>query len=101
MINCQGCHLADGTGKKNGQRAQYERRGYTNFWAVPGGREFLVQVPGSANAPLNDAELAELLNWMLESLSTDKREGSTSKSFFALYRAGSEKNYDRRCWLML
>jgi hypothetical protein len=36
---------------------------------VAGGREFLVQVPGSANAALNDAALAEVLNWMLPQLS--------------------------------
>ncbi|GAA6150659.1 c-type cytochrome [Pseudoteredinibacter isoporae] len=79
MINCQGCHLADGTGKAGSVPSM--KGELHKFLAVPGGREFLVQVPGSANAPLNDAELAELLNWMLESLSTDKREGSTSKSF--------------------
>ena len=33
---------------------------------MPGGREYLVQVPGSASAPITDAELAALLNWMIE-----------------------------------
>lgn len=42
------------------------------FLGVPGGREFLVQVPGSANAALNDAQLAELLNWMLPTLSAEQ-----------------------------
>jgi hypothetical protein len=35
------------------------------FLLVPGGRQYLVQVPGSANAPVSDKKLAELLNWML------------------------------------
>jgi hypothetical protein len=35
------------------------------FLRVPGGREFLVQVPGVAQAPLDDAALAGVLNWML------------------------------------
>ena len=35
------------------------------FLAVEGGREFLVQVPGSAQSPLTDQELADTLNWML------------------------------------
>ncbi len=35
------------------------------FTNVPGGREYLVRVPGVAAAPLSDADLAELLNWLL------------------------------------
>ncbi len=40
-----------------------------NFLHVPGGRDFLVRVPGSANAALDDAALAELLNWILVTMS--------------------------------
>jgi hypothetical protein len=36
---------------------------------TPAGRRFLVQVPGSAQSTLSDAELAEVLNWMVENLS--------------------------------
>jgi hypothetical protein len=32
---------------------------------VPGGREVLAQVPGVAQAPLDDAALAAVLNWVL------------------------------------
>jgi hypothetical protein len=32
---------------------------------VPGGREYLVRVPGSAQSPLTDSSLAEVLNWMI------------------------------------
>ena len=35
------------------------------FLTVPGGREYLVQVPGSATSSLDDAELTLLLNWMV------------------------------------
>jgi hypothetical protein len=35
------------------------------FTNVSGGREYLARVPGVATAPLTDAELAELLNWIL------------------------------------
>jgi hypothetical protein len=35
------------------------------FTNVPGGREYLARVPGVATAPVADAELAELLNWIL------------------------------------
>jgi hypothetical protein len=33
---------------------------------VPGGREFVQRVPGSATAALDDQRLARVLNWMLD-----------------------------------
>ena len=69
MLNCQGCHLPDGDGAGDVPRM----KGFVgNFLKVPGGRKFLVQVPGSANAPLDDARLAGLLNWMLAEISADQ-----------------------------
>jgi mono/diheme cytochrome c family protein len=62
MLQCQGCHLADGTGAP-GSVPSLE--GLERFLAVPGGREYLVRVPGSAQSPLSDLELAAVLNWML------------------------------------
>jgi hypothetical protein len=35
------------------------------FLGVEGGRAFLIRVPGSANAALDDEALAEVINWML------------------------------------
>ena len=35
------------------------------FLRVPGGREYLGQVPGVSTAALDDKQLAELLNWTL------------------------------------
>ncbi|MDP7152824.1 MAG: hypothetical protein QF483_09720 [Gammaproteobacteria bacterium] len=64
MIHCQGCHLPDGAGKPpdvpsfTGQLAEFLR--------VEGGRAYLVQVPGTANALLDDQAVAKLLNWMVE-----------------------------------
>ena len=62
-LNCQGCHRPDGTGSAettpslSGEAAK--------FLSVPEGREYLSRVPGVATSPLGDAQLAELLNWML------------------------------------
>ena len=64
MLNCQGCHLPDGSGFPARQVPDL-RNQLGRFLSVPGGREFLVQVPGSAQTALNDADLARLLNWML------------------------------------
>ena len=36
-----------------------------DFLKVPGGREYLVDVPGVAASSLTDAEVAEVLNWLL------------------------------------
>jgi hypothetical protein len=35
------------------------------FLTVPGGREYLGRVPGVATSPLSNADLSELMNWML------------------------------------
>jgi mono/diheme cytochrome c family protein len=64
MLECQGCHGADGAGHPGsvprlaGQVADFLR--------VPGGREYLIRVPGSAQSSLGDAELAEVLDWIVQ-----------------------------------
>lgn len=35
------------------------------YLRVPRGREYLMRVPGASQAPLSDAELALLLNWIV------------------------------------
>ena len=62
-LHCQGCHLADGTGTPGKVPALAGALG--PFLRVDGGRAFLARVPGVANAPIDDAELATLLNWTL------------------------------------
>ncbi len=63
MLQCQGCHRADGTG--TGDEVPAIAGQVSRFLHVEGGREFLVRVPGVASAPLGDADLAALVNWML------------------------------------
>ena len=63
MLECQGCHLGDGSGAPG--RVPDLRDSVGRFLTVPGGREYLVRVPGAAQSPLGDAELAEVLNWMV------------------------------------
>jgi mono/diheme cytochrome c family protein len=62
-LNCQGCHRDDGSGTPGSVPALAGSVG--RFTAIAGGREFLVRVPGVAQSPLDDAALAEVLNWML------------------------------------
>ena len=68
-LNCQGCHRADGTGTAGSVPALAGSVG--TFLRVPGGREFLVRVPGVAQAALDDAALADVLNWILERFGRD------------------------------
>src|SRR5262249_10272833 len=62
-LNCQGCHRADGAGTPGSVPPL--AGSVARFLSVPGGREYLVQVPGVAQAPLDDATLAAVVNWML------------------------------------
>jgi hypothetical protein len=64
-LHCQGCHLADGTGMP-GKIPPLANGALAPFLRVSGGREFLARVPGVANAPLGDAELATLLDWTID-----------------------------------
>jgi mono/diheme cytochrome c family protein len=63
MMECQGCHLADGSGEINSIPTLHNN--IAKFPAVPGGREYLVQVPGVASSSLSDQEITAVLNWML------------------------------------
>lgn len=63
MLKCQGCHHPDGTG--NAVNTPPLKGEVARFLAVPGGREFLGRVPGVASTDLDDARLAQLLNWTL------------------------------------
>ena len=63
ILKCQGCHRPDGSGdaKSNPPMNGIVAR----FLHVPGGRDYLGRVPGVATVNLDDARLADLLNWTL------------------------------------
>jgi mono/diheme cytochrome c family protein len=73
ILNCQGCHQADGSGLPDNVPSMRDFAG--KFLQVPGGRAFLVQVPGSSNSPLSNAALAELLNWILITMNAELVDG--------------------------
>lgn len=65
-LHCQGCHLPDGSGKPG---AVPDMRGELGrLAAIPGGREFIVQVPGTASAKLDDVQVTALLNWLVPAM---------------------------------
>lgn len=77
QMSCQGCHAPDGSGATSVPRM---RDHVGNFLVTEAGREYLVRVPGSAVSALGDAELAEVLNWIVVEFS-----GSSAQASFIPY----------------
>ena len=63
MLHCGGCHLADGRGVPPEVPGLRDELG--QIVQVPDGREYLVRVPGAAQSPIGDAELAAIINYIL------------------------------------
>jgi mono/diheme cytochrome c family protein len=80
QLFCQGCHTPDGVGAMAVPRMK-DQVGY--FLATPAGREYLVRVPGSATSALSDADLAEVLNWIVREFA-----GASAPEEFERYSAG-------------
>jgi hypothetical protein len=70
ILHCQGCHLENGAGTPKKVPALKNEVG--RFLHVPGGREFLIQVPGTSQSALTDTEVAAVLNWILENFSREE-----------------------------
>ena len=67
MLYCMGCHVADGSGAPG--KVPSLRESLPILAASGAGRRYLIEVPGAAQSPLTDEELAQVLNWMLRTLS--------------------------------
>ncbi|MCG3190068.1 MAG: hypothetical protein LKCHEGNO_02669 [Burkholderiaceae bacterium] len=77
LQHCAGCHLADGSGEP--AKGIPSMRGPLGlFLTVPGGREFIVQVPGVMNSPLSDSDTANLMNWLLPAVTADTLPAGTA-----------------------
>jgi len=63
LLYCRGCHLADGSSVPPEVPSLIDEIG--KLLAIPGGREYIVRVPGVAQTDMNDAELAAVLNWVV------------------------------------
>ena len=63
LMHCAGCHLADASGVAPYVPSLAGTLG--RIAASPAGRDYLARVPGAAQTPLSDAELAGVLNWLL------------------------------------
>ena len=63
LLHCGGCHLPDGRGTPPEVPSLRDELG--KIVTISGGREYLVQVPGSSQAPVSDQVLANIINWIL------------------------------------
>jgi hypothetical protein len=62
VLHCSGCHRLDGSGVRG---VAPDLREIGPLVETPAGRAYLGRVPGVAQAPMDDEELASLLNWVL------------------------------------
>lgn len=68
VLQCAGCHRVDGRGSSRHGIPDF-RDSVGAFARLPAGREYLIRVPGAAQSQLDNAELAAVLNWVLEEFS--------------------------------
>jgi len=87
MLQCMGCHTPDGSGEPG--RVPSLRDTVLPFARLPAGRRYIVQVPGTAQSTLSDAELAALINWMIVEL------GHATPQGFAPFMAAEVAQYRR------
>lgn len=82
-LHCSACHALDGSGLGFVPGLH----GLAPLLAAPGGRAYLVRVPGVAQAPLSDERLARLLNWVLRRFSDARAEPPYAAAEVARLRA--------------
>jgi mono/diheme cytochrome c family protein len=69
VLHCAGCHGVDGAGSTIGNVPDMRRLG--DFLRVPGGRAFVISVPGVMGSGLDDAQVAAVTNWVLSTLARE------------------------------
>ena len=69
LLYCSGCHLVGGEGAPPNVPTLHQELG--RMMQVPAMRSYLLRVPGAAHTPLDDAELAAVVNWILTEFNSD------------------------------
>lgn len=80
LLYCSGCHLVSGEGNHPNVPTLHNELG--RMLSVPEMRSYLVQIPGAAQAPITDAELTAVINWVLQ-----QWNGDTLPADFQPYQA--------------
>ena len=63
LMHCAGCHLPDASGAPPFVPPLSQYLG--PLVASDAGRDYIARVPGAAQAPISDAALADVFNWLL------------------------------------
>lgn len=70
ILKCIGCHLQDGSGLPSAGIPDFvDKVGV--FTRLPEGRAYLLHVPGVIGSSLTDKEIADLLNYVMETYAGD------------------------------
>ena len=78
LLYCSGCHTPNGQGSPPNVPTLLGELG--EMMVVKEMRGYLARVPGSAQAPIDDAELTEVINWILQEFNSE----TLPKSFIDL-----------------
>jgi len=88
LLHCGGCHLPNGESVPPEVPSLRDELG--KLVGIPGGRDYIVRVPGASQAPISDQELADVLNFVL----TEFNQQTLADDFKPL--TGSEVAASRR-----
>ena len=69
ILHCAGCHRPHGYGAL--PEVPGLRQDLGRIAQVQGGRDYLVRVPGAAQAPVTDEELQRIVNWILREFNAE------------------------------
>lgn len=85
LLNCWGCHGSHGEGIK-GTAPPLINLG--DFLKTDDGRAYIIEVPGVSLSALSDAQIATVMNWVLDNMSKDHLPRD-----FSPYTAGEVHRY--------
>jgi cytochrome c553 len=69
MLYCMGCHGAQAQGVPGKIPPLAHALG--RYMRTPGGRNYVLRVPGAANSTLSDAQLTAVLNWLAQQFNSE------------------------------
>ena len=69
LLYCRGCHLHTGDAVPAANVPSLHD--LVPLLATQAGRDYLVRVPGVAQTPMTDEQVAEVLNWVLRNFNAD------------------------------
>jgi len=75
-LDCMGCHGVDGHGVPG--KIPPLANSLARFMRTPAGRDYVLRVPGAADSPLSDRDLAAVLNWIATSFDAEDLTSQTT-----------------------